>query len=164
MCLFCSTGWDRGKKTVSGRHGLSGTGKAVHKHHQHGDITGKQTVYMLLSSNHSLHYAVLGLKKKKNSILVPQAIMTYNLLDTTLSCTDAVRKPCFILHKYQINISLPSRKSENWRCWIRPAFPRRMLGHLRGGWRADSKQLERDRSREHRLLLTGHVFIGSFEL
>lgn len=39
-CL-CSSGWDRGEETVSGRHGVSRSGRAVQLHHQLRDIPGK---------------------------------------------------------------------------------------------------------------------------
>lgn len=40
--LSCSSGRDRGEKTVSGRHGLSWPGEEIHQHHQHRDIPGNK--------------------------------------------------------------------------------------------------------------------------
>lgn len=42
FCFSCSSEWNTGKTTVSGRHGLPGSGERLYQHHQHWDISGKR--------------------------------------------------------------------------------------------------------------------------
>lgn len=44
FCFSCSSEWNTGKTTVSGRHGLPGSGERLYRHHQHWDISGKRAL------------------------------------------------------------------------------------------------------------------------